>query len=255
MSVAAFAYAQARLQARHGRRPDEQLWRRLQGIGELGHYLQVARRSGLQRWVVGMQPRQSSDEIEVSLRGQLRAYVGEVASWLPPPWRAATGWTKRLPDLASIQHLLSQEAIPAWMMADSALEPFTAGTLAERRRAMHDSDCACLVQHWNPSVPLCQTWLQCWQKLWPQLPRLAAGLRQLGALHATLAGIELAGVTDLSGQQRADLQGAYERVFRRYPFQPAAVFAHLALVALDVQQLRGAILRRLLFDERQEVGS
>jgi len=255
MSDAAFAYAQARLQARHGQRPDERLWRRLQGIGELSHYLQVARRSVLQRWVAGLQPRQSSHAIEVSLRRQLRIYVDEVAGWLPEPWRAPIGWAKRLPDLPAIQHLLSEAAAPAWMNADPVLAPFAAGTFAERRKAVLDSECACLAQHWNPSVPLYQTWLQCWEQMWPHSPRLAPGLRRLGALHATPVGAALAGVTDVGGQQRAALQAQYERAFRRCPFQPAAAFAHLGLVALDVQRLRGAILRRLLFGETPEAGS
>lgn len=257
MSVSGFDYAQARLQARHGQRPDERLWRRLQGIGELSHYLQVARGSVLRRWVAGLQARQSSHEIEVSLRRQLRGYVDEVAGWLPQPWRAPIAWARRLPDLAAIQHLLSEPAVPAWMNADPALAPFTAGTLSERRTAMLDSDCACLAQHWNPSVPLplYQTWLYCWEQMWPHAPRLTTGLRQLGALHATQARAALAGVTDVSGLQRSALQAEYVRAFRRHPFQPAAAFAHLGLVALDVQRLRGAILRRLLFDETLEAES
>jgi hypothetical protein len=39
-------------------------------------------------------------------------------------------------------------------------------------------------------------------------------------------------------------------VFRRYSFQPAAAFAHLALVALDLQILRGALVRRALVPEQ-----
>ena len=252
MSASAFAYAQARLQARHGQRPDERLWRRLQGVGEPAHYLQVARRSVLQRWVAGLQPRQSSHEIELSLRRQLHAYVDEVAGWLPGQWRAPIGWTKRLADLAAIRHLLSESAVPDWMRADPALAPFIAATFAERRKAMRDSDCACLAQHWSTTVPLYQTWLYCWEQMWPHAPRLAAGLRQLAALHTSHMGAALAGVTDVSGQRRLALQAGYERAFRRHAFQPAAAFAHLGLVALDVQRLRGAILRRLLFDDTPE---
>ena len=252
MSASAFAYAQARLQARHGQRPDQRLWRRLQGIGELAHYLQVARRSVLQRWVAGLQPRQSSHQIELSLRRQLRAYVDEVADWLPAQWRVPIGWTKRLADLAAIQHLLSESEVPDWMRADPALAPFVAATFAERRKAMLDSDCACLAQHWSPSVPLYQTWRECWEQMWPHAPQLAAGLRQLAALHASQKGAVLAGVADVRGQRRTALQAGYERAFRRRAFQPAAAFAHLGLVGLDVQRLRGGILRRLLFDATPE---
>jgi len=252
MTAGAFAYAQARLQARHGQRPDERLWRRLQGIGELSHYLQMARRSVLQRWVAGLQPHQSSHEMELSLRRQLRVYVGEVVSWLPAQWRVPIGWTTRLADLAAIQHLLSESEVPEWMRTDPALAPFIAATFAERRKAMCDSDCACLAQHWTPSVPLYQTWRECWEQLWPQAPRLTAGLRQLAALHASQTGAALAGVADVSGQRRLALQVNYERAFRSHAFQPVAAVAHLSRVTLDVQRLRGAILGRLLFEATPE---
>ncbi|MGD2073658.1 MAG: hypothetical protein PVI91_02160 [Gammaproteobacteria bacterium] len=254
MSISAFAYAQARLQARHGLRPDEQLWHRLQGVGELGHYLQIARSSVLERWVGGMRAEQSSHDIELSLRTQLREYIDEVAVWVPRAWRAPMAWTKRLHDLTAIRHLLTEQELPAWLSRDAALAPFTAGTIAERRRAMAGSDCSCLVQSWDPAVPVYQTWLQCWQQLWPKAPRLAVGLRRLGAIRELQASVTLAGVSDVRGEQRAALVGVYERAFRRYSFQPGAAFAHLALVALDLQRLRSGILRRRLFAETAEAG-
>jgi len=255
MTVTDFAYAQTRLQARHGQRPDERLWRRLQGAGELNHYLQLARRSPLQRWVEGMQPQQGSHHIELSLRGQLRSYVDEVAEWLPGPWRASMRWLRQLPDLAAIQHLLSQQGVPDWLLDDPVLAPLAAAAPSERRKALHGADGACLAQHWKPGVPVYRTWLRCWEKTWPAAPRLAAGLRRLAALEAEQAVSGLAGVADVSGRQRAALQQRYELAFRRYAFQPAAAFAHIALVTLDVQRLRGAILRRLLFDEAEEAVS
>jgi hypothetical protein len=51
-------------------------------------------------------------------------------------------------------------------------------------------------------------------------------------------------------QHREVLVGRLGGVFRRFSFQPAAAFAHLALVALDLEQLRGDLLSRKLFAER-----
>ena len=51
MTGAAFAYAQARLQSRHGERPGPLDWRRVQGVEDVTLYLQVARRTRLDRWV------------------------------------------------------------------------------------------------------------------------------------------------------------------------------------------------------------
>ncbi len=38
-------------------------------------------------------------------------------------------------------------------------------------------------------------------------------------------------------------------VFRRYSFQPAAAVAHLGLVALDLEKLRGDLVSRQLYAE------
>ena len=43
--------------------------------------------------------------------------------------------------------------------------------------------------------------------------------------------------------------------FRRYSFQPAAACAHLALIAFDLQQLRGELVRRALFDAQLPVNT
>jgi hypothetical protein len=48
--------------------------------------------------------------------------------------------------------------------------------------------------------------------------------------------------------QRLSEELAYE--FRRHTHQPAAAFMHLALVALDLERLRAALVRRALFVER-----
>jgi hypothetical protein len=60
----------------------------------------------------------------------------------------------------------------------------------------------------------------------------------------------LASGTTASGQLRDALRTRLAFMFRRYSFQPAAAFAHLALVALDLQILRGALVRRALVPEQ-----
>jgi hypothetical protein len=37
--------------------------------------------------------------------------------------------------------------------------------------------------------------------------------------------------------------------FHRLPLQPAAAFNYLALLALDLERLRGALMDRTLFDQ------
>ena len=244
-----FAYAQARLQARHAQRPDEQLWRRLQGIATLEHYLQVAAGSALQHWVAGLQVQRDSHAIELLLRSRLRSYIDEVAGWLPKPWQAAVRWTKRLQDLPVIQYLLSDREPPAWVARDPVLAAFAGDSIDARRLAMSASDCLCLVQHWRPPLSIQEVWLQCWEQSWPDAPRYAAGLRRLAGIYAGQSETVLVGSSDVRGERRAALVSAYTRAFRRYAFEPGSAIAHIWLVALDVQRLRSGVLHRLLFPE------
>ena len=51
-----------------------------------------------------------------------------------------------------------------------------------------------------------------------------------------------------SAPYRRDLAHAVTRLFRRHGASPAAVFCHLVLVALDLERLRGGLVRRRLFE-------
>lgn len=94
-------------------------------------------------------------------------------------------------------------------------------------------------------------WAARWRGLWPRAPRSHS--RALARLIATLSehrdemlGAELEADGWLVREQ---LAGKLLRMFRHYLEQPAAVFCHLGLVALDVERLRGALIRRSLFPD------
>lgn len=244
---ARFAYAQARLQARHGARPDEAVWLRLQGVGDLASYLQLAQHSPLRPWVLGMQARQSSHEIELSLRRQFRDYVAEVARWLPARWGVALRWLRCLPDLPALQHLLGEEPVPAWMQDDPALQPLASETRSARIEAMQNSDCRCLLKASWQDRPLYEAWFECWQRKWPHAPRLTPGLHTLGQILLTHLRAQQSGSGTSTRRQRETLMPVLQGAFRRYAFQPAAAGAHLALIALDLEKLRGDLVRRVLF--------
>lgn len=245
MTGIAFAYAQARLQARHGQRPGPLDWRRLQGVEDVVHYLQVARRTRLAPWVEDLHGEYDSDAVELVLRRRFYEYIDEVGQWLPQPWRESSGWLKRFPDLPALQHLMSGQEPPAWMSRDTQLRPFTPGDSGQRRRALRDSDCAVLVVAWERGETLTGAWLRHWRASWttqatPGLEQLAACLRRF---------LRSSGAVEGGGfeQRREALQARLTSIFRRYSFQPAACYAHLALTALDLMRLRAELLRRILF--------
>jgi hypothetical protein len=251
-TLATFAYVQVRLQARHGARPDEGLWRRLQGTSDFANYLQLARHTPLRPWVATLDPGQGSDEIENELRRLFRLHVDEVAGWVAPAWRPAVLWVRHLPDLPALQYLFGGEAVPAWIQTDPELHDMGCLPVDARLSAIRESDCTVFFAAWQAGESLPDAWLAHWQTLWPKSARHDRHLEALGkALRQYLQVLQAD--TGGSVQTRCEvLQLQLLSAFRRYSFQPAAVFSYLALTALDLARLRGELLVRLLFSTNLE---
>ena len=113
VNQARFAYAQTRLQARHGLRPQEAVWRRLASTGDLANYLVAARRTPLLPWIEGIQSAETSHVLESHLRQQFRHYVEDVAHWLPVEWRACIIWVGHLPDYQPCNSCCRTRKLPA----------------------------------------------------------------------------------------------------------------------------------------------
>lgn len=246
---ARYAYVQARLQARHGQRPDSTLWRRLQSAGDLAGYIHIARKTKLRPWVLSLHATQGSHAIELSLRKQFRTYVDDISHWLPGPWGRTVRWVKRLPDLPALQLLLTSESVPVWILNDPDLRRFGSENPALRKQAMQNSDCACLLRAWNQGNPLDEGWFEHWQSRWPDNRRHKAGLESLTRLMQQHTHELRSQSGRSSAPRRETLARQLVVAFRRYSFQPAAVYAHLALTALDLERLRGDLARRALFAE------
>ena len=250
-SVAEFAYAQARLQARHAARPDAATWRRLAGIGDRMNFLQHARTTRLRPWVLHFSSRTDVHELELSIRSQFRGSISEVASWQPRPWRKAVLWTHQLFDLPALQHLLLGNPPPVWITNDPVLKPFALANMQQRLQALEDSEYAVFLRAWRTGTTLLDGWLTRWHGLWPKTPsKFVRPLDQLAdqlQRHVTI--LETEDGTDPRTQDSDLLADKLTYAFRRCSHQPAAAFLHLAMVALDLRQLRAALLRRTLFPE------
>lgn len=256
-TVTDFAYAQARIQARHGLRPDAATWRRLAGIGDRLSFLQHARTTPLRPWVLQFSSRTDVHELERSIRWQFRRSISEVAGWQPRPWRRAVSWTGQLLDLPALQHLLLGNPPPRWMTEDPNLEPIALADLRQRPQALENSEYAGLSRDWRAGTPLLESWLAHWRSLWPE--QAGKRVRPLNELADRLRHHVVIPITeDATDQHEHDRERLMEELtyaFRRSSLQPATAYLHLALVALDVQRLRAALLRRTLFPESKEAGS
>jgi hypothetical protein len=223
------------------------VWRRLESVGDIGAYLQVARNTTLRPWVVGLQADHGAHHMELALRQQYRHSIDEVASWMPAGWRSPVSWVRRLPDLPALQYLMTGASTPGWIQDDPELRSFASETPGVRVQALQASDCAPLLKGWQRGEPLYASWLEHWRALWPEASRLVVGVEALARLLLR----HLGALSLHSGAASASLYETLLRelniAFRRYSFQPAAAFAHLGLVALDVQKLRAQLLQRALF--------
>lgn len=237
-------YAHARIWARHGQRPDEALWRRIETTRDGAAVLELARGSALARWLAGVGPTLDVHGIETTLRRQWREQVAELASWLPPQWTAAVDWCAWLLELPALQHLARGGAALPWMAGDAWLGGLVGDdpVHAPARRLLDAARA-------DP-----QALLRLWRLQWLLLlPRGGAGrsvAEQLGPMMAAHEAAFAAPATVDGWALRRGLQRRLELLLRRTVGEPTSAFVHLALSALEFERLRGELLRRAAFPQR-----
>ncbi|MGD8784184.1 MAG: hypothetical protein PVF28_06110 [Thioalkalispiraceae bacterium] len=243
-----FAYTQARLQAQHGLRPSEQTWQRLAGTGDLASYLQIARHTTIRDWVVTLHPASTCHDIESTLRQMFLSHVENVARWQPGVWRAAVLWVKQLVLLPTLRHLLAGEPVPDWLREDRELKAFTSENQNQRIQALQISEFAPVVRAWQKNTEPTEAWLTHWRRLWPQISQYQQhALDRLCSVYQRYLESLVASENQVMDRYTG-LKIPLQYAFRNFSFQPAAAFAHLGLIALDVQQLRADLLQRCLFN-------
>jgi len=239
---------QARLQARHGERLQEADWRIIEGARSSNQFVERALASSLRRFVERINPRLASHATERMLRDTWRAYVAELADWVPRAWREAVLWVSLLPELPIIDALLKGEA-PEWIEEDPAFAEFTKADLQERNAALANSPLDALAASNGREKTVAARWFVHWRSQWPQRRADERTLLDVAAMiDAHIGRLDRAGLEETSAPYRRDLALKLTRTFRRHGGSPAAVFCHLALVALDLERLRGDLIRRRLFE-------
>lgn len=96
--------------------------------------------------------------------------------------------------------------------------------------------------------PALLAWLDAWRALWPPCgDEDCAALEQLVAVVARHLRRFAAAAPEDAAALRADLQARLLTLLRRHPARPVALFAALALHALDLERLRAEFVLRALF--------
>lgn len=251
MSRGQYDYIQARLQARHGQRPDAALWQRLGALRDLPLFLQTARASGLRPWLEGFTPEISAHRMEQLLRQRFRTEAEHVARWQPRPWQATTAWIAHWIDLPALGGLLRSEHTPEWMLSDPDYGPLAELPRAARAEALPHSRWSELGKELSTAgrshTDLRGIWFTRWRKLWPQSDaRTRAQVEQLAeALQRTPDSAVSTPAQDAA--QREQWRSWLNYRFRQMPRAPVTSLLQLFMLAQDMERLRGELLQRRLF--------
>ncbi|MBK7586312.1 MAG: hypothetical protein IPI67_39765 [Myxococcales bacterium] len=210
MTSPRFLYTQARLQARNAERLSRAAWDRLAGSHGVERFLEAASVTPLARFVHSVTHDTDAGKVEQLLLTAYAAHTDEVADWVPPDWSNAVRFVRWLPLL---ERLESGAAGADWIAAS----PVPAGPGASRE------------------------WFRQFRGLCPRPGELDP--------LSTVVRDHLKEMRDTSVEQngwtlRAKLSITLERLLRRRPATPVAVFAHLGLTLLELERLRAELLLR-----------
>lgn len=263
-----FDYAFARVAARLAQRPDERLWLQTRSARSVSALLEAVRTSPAASTVSGIPPTGDPEVIELAFRQQLRTRVDEVAAWSPDAWQAAVQYVRHLVDLPAVMRLMQDERPPRWIANDPVLASYSQDSLAERHRAILAGPLAPVASAIQDE-PLAHTaveplarallrirsgpvvhralsaWESAWRARWPRttdddraaLEDLVRVTRRHVLHFGTLKPEDTAAA-------RQNLAVRLMALLHRASSQPAALFAYLALFALDLERLRGEFVTR-----------
>ncbi len=236
-------YAHARLCARYGDRPDELAWRRIEMIRDFGAMLDAARASPLGAWITEIGPDADAHAVELAMRAHMRERIAAIAAWMPSAWRAAIEWCAVLVDLPVLQHLARGNSPPPWLR-DRPLH----AVLGDNDPARSDTGPASLLASGKADPDrLASMWCAEWHRRLPVRGGESALLADfVRLLSAHVAAFREPQITD-GWPLRRTLHARLSQLFRRATLDPAAAFIFLALSALDLERLRGELLRRVAF--------
>jgi hypothetical protein len=263
-----FDYAHARVAARLSARPDDRLWTQLRSARSVAALVDAVRASPAAPIVSGIPSNGDPDAIELAFRQQLRARIAEVAGWSPEAWRAALLYTRHLLDLPALLQLLSEEPPPRWIRSDPELAAYASDSPAQRRAALLAGPLAPLLVAIERSSDPRSTpeslarairrlavksrthgalaaWQSEWRRRWPRANTdERTALEQLGAMIQAHVARFPALPVDETANARQSLAARLATAVRRWAGQPAALFAYLALFAIDLERLRGEFVLR-----------
>jgi hypothetical protein len=242
----AFAYSQARIQARLGARPSGDDWQRIRATRDFATLLQAASATPLLAATHGLSAQSNVHDAERALRGRWIDGVEEVAAWQRPDWREAMLWMRWLPYLPSLDKLARAGRPPDWMRTDALLGPIVAVDPRLRGATLKRTELAPLADGFGASPDVGSAWLQHWRSTWPAAEATSALDKMVRDIALQCRELAAAPPSATSENLLARLDRRLLGALRRNPLSPVAAVAFLGLTALDLARLRGAVAVRSL---------
>lgn len=250
-----FAYAQARLQAQHGVRPNDAAWSAMEATVALGQFVANARTTTLASHLEFFAPTVSAHDAEQALRSAWRRRVFEAARWVPQKWQAAVQWFATATELPVLVHLERGGQLPAWLYTDPlwrvALNteptPLSQNLSTLARLAFEQPiESASIAAPTSPAT--IDAWTREWRRRWPsEDAEMRGALEELIVQVRTHVALMRAAESSMQGRAlRQDMRAQLVRRLHMQAQTAAAVFASLLLLALDLERLREGLVRRML---------
>jgi hypothetical protein len=241
------AYAQARILARLSRLPAEADWQRLAGSRTLSAYLEEARTTGLSDWVRAFSGLSQSHELERGCRALARESIRVTADWAPAVWRPAIEWLAWLPSLPLLELLAHGDAMPGWVAMDDQLRGMLDADGAIDPTALAAAGLADLVADGDPSA-VGTRWHAIWRARWPRCRRsVRDDLEALAMLLQRHLDAFRAGSPAEAWGLREVLRNRLGSHLHQHLMQPVVLFGYLAILFLDLERLRSALVSRAVF--------
>lgn len=244
----AYAYLQARVQAKLDSRLASSDWQALETPASRFDLMDhIRNREALREWTMGLEEDPTPHAMERRLRLRCVDRVRAAGCWAPPIWQPAVEWVSELIYLPYLAYLANSGLPQSWMQEDPRLAPLCteatdtgtgAPVLAANRWVFE-----------QPGAELPRRWTALWQERWPKVTKdMARSLRALAPELQRGAGIGF----DLGQAKRnTALETRFVSRIHRFAFSPVSVFAFTGLLLLDWRRLRGALQVGYFFHEEE----
>lgn len=246
IGAGSFEYALPRMHSRLAKRPGQAAWTAIEQARGINPIVDVLRATSLETMAGMLTPAPDSHTIDHAARHAWSQTVADAAAWMPPAWSPAVSWCALLPRLPALAHLARGGKPAAWMRADPVIAAACNPPAGDDKAG---SLLAPLLRSAADPLRLADLWRDHWNALRPRNafnPDPLDALVRLFVRHMTRFREAL---PHEAFQLRRQFETRLIAAFRRHPFDAAAMFSWLGIMALDLERARGELARRVAFPD------